>query len=173
MANIYEKLAVMNVLKDWGTDTQTALTLVTTAIDNINIADSPAFCAAVQSPTGAENLTLTATPIAVPRKLTLTSLADCSGVTFDFTGADQDGNAQTELSVTGPNIGTVATTKYWTSITIVAASGACTGISVGIGELHSDPVYAALLAARTFRTSGAGQIDLNNSIASIATEATA
>lgn len=98
--------------------------------------------AEAQTPAGAGNLTLTASPwtSATPRKITITSDGDDSGVTFTVTYKDENGDAQTSDAVTGPNAETVTVTKnaveVWaTEVSQIAISGAGTGnITVGISE---------------------------------------
>lgn len=66
-----------------------------------------------------------------PRQIAVTSDADDSGRTFTVTGTDPNGLAQTE-AITGPNTTTVESTKYFKTITSIAADDACAGnISVG------------------------------------------
>lgn len=65
------------------------------------------------------------------RQIAITSSADDSGRTFTITGTDPNGVAQTE-AITGPNTTTVESTKYFKTITSIAADAACAGnISVG------------------------------------------
>ncbi len=176
MANINEKLAVMNVLKDWAGDTNTAFSAVETEINNINIADNSAALAVQQSPAGAGDLTLVGSDPAVPRKVTLSSPDDCSSVTFDVIGTDENGDAHTEANVTGPTAGATVEAGddvYFSTITQISVSAACDNISAGIGEVHSDPIYAALQNAKSFKSSGVQSVDLSNSVASITAEATA
>lgn len=172
-ANNNEKLALINVLKDWAIDVSAGFTAIEADINKINVPDDMDSIAASQSPTGAESLTLTGSDPEVARKLNLYSPDDCSGVTFDITGTDINGDPQTETGVTGPNAGTVATEKFWKTVTDIAASGACTNISVGIGEIHVTPINKAYTDAKTFKTSGVPNVTLDNAVASISAEASA
>ena len=95
--------------------------------------ETPAAASAAAISTAAsvaENavMTLTASPFVTdaPRKITLTSVGNSSGISFTVVGLDQDGNAATE-SVTGANAGAVTSTGYWTSITSITAVGTPTG----------------------------------------------
>lgn len=98
-----------------------ALTLTTPATNALALS---------QTPGGAGALTLNGTltsggalSLATAHQLNVTSAANISAVTFTFTGTDADGFAQTEV-VTGPNIATVSTTKYYKTISSVTVSGA-------------------------------------------------
>lgn len=75
------------------------------------------------------------------RKLNVTSDGADSGVTFTFTGTDQDLKAQTEV-VTGPASTTVESTKYFKTVTSIVISGAGTGnITIGtVDELSSQTI---------------------------------
>ena len=65
------------------------------------------------------------------RQISITSSGNDSGRTFTVTGTDANGLTQTE-AVTGPNAGTVESTKYFKTITSISADAACAGnISVG------------------------------------------
>jgi len=118
------------------------------AVDSSFVADDPDGVCAAQTTGGAANLTLngaladsgainfyTAASLQ-PRKLTITGLAgnDNSGVTFTITGTDLSDVAQTE-AIAGPNGAvTVSSTKYFKTITQIAAGGAVTGnITAGSG----------------------------------------
>jgi len=76
----------------------------------------------------------------IARQLTLTSTGNISGVNFTFTGTDVTGAAQTEV-LAGPNNNTVATTKYYRTITTIAANGAVgTNTSAGTNGLFQTGV---------------------------------
>ena len=64
--------------------------------------------------------------LSTPRKITLTSVGNSSGISFTVVGLDQDGSAATE-SITGANAGVVTSTGYWSSITSITAVGTPTG----------------------------------------------
>ena len=118
------------------------------AVDSSFVADDTDGVCAAQTTGGAANLTLngaladggainfyTAASLQ-PRKLTITGLAgnNNSGVTFTITGTDSLDIAQTE-AIAGPNGAvTVSSTKYFKTITQIAAGGAVTGnITAGSG----------------------------------------
>jgi len=119
-----------------------------TAVDSSFVADDTDGVCAAQTTSGAANLTLngaladggainfyTAASLQ-PRKLTITGLAgnNNSGVTFTITGTNSLDVAQTE-AIAGPNGAvTVSSTKYFKTITQIAAGGAVTGnITAGSG----------------------------------------
>lgn len=93
-----------------------------------------------QTPAGAGNLTLTASPYTPPdsicRRVTITSDGDDSGVTFTITGSDENRDAQVSDPITGPNADTVMdSTNWWSEITQIEISGAGTGnITAGISD---------------------------------------
>lgn len=100
-------------------------------------ADPDGICAA-QTPAGAEALTLDGALVSggvatldYARQLAVVSDGNESGITFTVTGTDADGYAQTE-DITGPNITTVESTKYFKTVTSVTVDGAGAGnITVG------------------------------------------
>lgn len=64
--------------------------------------------------------------------VTLTSGGNDSGITFTVTGTNQDGHAMTE-TVTGANAGAAVTTKYFSTVSSITASGAVAGtLKVGV-----------------------------------------
>lgn len=66
-----------------------------------------------------------------PRQIAVTSSGNDSARTFTVTGTDPNGVAQTE-DISGPNAGSTESTKYFKTITSIAADDACAGnISVG------------------------------------------
>lgn len=67
------------------------------------------------------------------RRLNITSASNNSGITFTFAGTDPDGFAQSEV-LTGPNISTVETTKYFKTVASITTSGATVG-TVDIGTV--------------------------------------
>jgi len=103
-----------------------------------NLAAATASVAALQTTSGADNLTLAAAAgtgafhqTDQACLLTLTSAADISAVTFTVTGTDIAGNALTE-DITGPNANTVTGTKFFNTVTQIAVDGAVgTNTSVG------------------------------------------
>ena len=94
--------------------------------------------AALQTTSGAANLTLLAAAgtgafhdTDQACKLTITSAADISGVTFTVTGTDIAGNDLSE-AITGPNATTVTGSKFFNTVTQIATSGTVgTNTSVG------------------------------------------
>jgi len=74
-------------------------------------------------------MTLTANPYVTdaPRKITLTSVGNSSGISFTVVGLDETGAAATE-SITGATAGaTVTSTKYYSSVTSITAVGTPAG----------------------------------------------
>ena len=79
--------------------------------------------------------------------ITLYSSADNSGITFDITGTDGNGDAQTE-TLTGPNAGTVnSANRYLTVTSIVGSGGITTDIQAGI--LGTGTATGTVFAGRT------------------------
>ena len=67
------------------------------------------------------------------RQVIITSAGDDSGDTFTVTGTDEAGDAQTE-AITGADTGVATGSKYFTTITQIAASGASAGnVEAGTG----------------------------------------
>ena len=103
-----------------------------------NLSAATASVAALQTTSGADNLTLAAAAgtgafhqTDQACLLTLTSAANISAVTFTVTGTDIAGNALTE-DITGPNANTVTGTKFFNTVTQIAVDGAVgTNTSVG------------------------------------------
>jgi len=103
-----------------------------------SLAAATASVAALQTTSGADNLTLAAAAgtgafhqTDQACLLTLTSAANISAVTFTVTGTDIAGNALTE-DITGPNSNTVTGTKFFNTVTQIAVDGAVgTNTSVG------------------------------------------
>lgn len=102
-----------------------------------------AVVAASQTPSGAGAITIDGSSavggvvtFTTPQQLTITSTADISNRTFSFTGTDLDGNTISQTGITGPNNSTVATTKYFATVTAGTISGAAAGaITVGTNGL--------------------------------------
>jgi len=81
-------------------------------------------------------LTTFAVTDSLAHNVTLTSLANLSGITMTVTGLDADGQAQTE-AITGPNANTVAGSKFFSrldTITFGSTLGAST-MDVGIKDV--------------------------------------
>ena len=79
--------------------------------------------------------------------ITLTSSADNSGITFDITGTDGNGDAQTE-TVTGPDSTTVNSANKYLTVTSIIASGAIT-TQIQAGILGTGALTGSVFAGRT------------------------
>ncbi len=101
--------------------------------------DDDEYIAAEQSPAGSGDLTLTGDQPDVPRKIVINSPNDCSSITLDITGTDETGATQNDTGITGPNAGEVETTTYWSTVTQISVSGACSQISIGLST-YPDPL---------------------------------
>jgi len=103
-----------------------------------NAADDDAV-AEVQSPGEAGDLTLDGADVDagvatfdVPRKVTLTSDSDTSGVTVTVTGTDENGDVASE-ELTGPDTATVTTTGWFSTVTGISVDAAATNLKAGKG----------------------------------------
>lgn len=99
--------------------------------------------AASQTPSGAGNLTLTASPVVLdtPRQVLLTFAADETGHTFTITGYPSITASNTPISETiAGTAGTVASTRMYGQVTSIAisdaAAGAITAGTNGVGASH-------------------------------------
>tara|TARA_R110002153_G_scaffold41766_1_gene119033 strand:+ start:116 stop:2266 length:2151 start_codon:yes stop_codon:yes gene_type:complete len=148
-SNIY---ATGNVITGGTSDVSTAVTATPvvigwTTVTSDVIANDPDGVCAAQTTSGAANLVIngalhssntinfTTAASEQPRKVTIFSAGgDVSGITLTVTGTDYLGQALVEV-ITGPAANaTVTSTKYFNTITQIAASGAVTGdITVGSG----------------------------------------
>ena len=148
-SNIY---ATGNVITGGTSDVSTAVTATPvvigwTTVTSDVIANDPDGVCAAQTTGGAANLVIngalhssntinfTTAASEQPRKVTILSAGgDVSGITLTVTGTDYLGQALVEV-ITGPAANaTVTSTKYFNTITQIAASGAVTGnITVGSG----------------------------------------
>jgi len=79
--------------------------------------------------------------------ITLTSSADNSGITFDITGTDGNGDAQTE-TLTGPDTTTVSSANKYATVTSIVASGAIT-TQIQAGILGTGALTGIVFAGRT------------------------
>ena len=79
--------------------------------------------------------------------ITLTSSADNSGITFDITGTDGNGDAQTE-TVTGPDTATVSSANKYATVTSIVASGPIT-TQIQAGILGTGALTGIVFAGRT------------------------
>ena len=79
--------------------------------------------------------------------ITLTSSADNSGITFDITGTDGNGDAQTE-TLTGPNTTTVNSANKYATVTSIVASGPIT-TQIQAGILGTGALTGIVFAGRT------------------------
>lgn len=145
------ELAVMDIADLGGMATQDADAVAITGgdavLDRIGLkvganstkpsaADDDAI-AEEQSPGEAGDLTLDGADVSegavefdVPRKVTLTSGSDNSGVTVTLTGTDENGDAATE-DLTGPNAETVTSTGWFSTITAISVDAAGTNLKAG------------------------------------------
>lgn len=103
--------------------------------------------------TGAGPFTPTTTLVSdgLGHQVTIDSAANLSGITFTLTGLDADGLAQTE-AVTGPNATTVASAKYFSSLTSVSVSstlGANTA-DIGVKDDAVSPTFVLDYTANPF-----------------------
>ena len=83
----------------------------------------------------------------VTETITLTSSADNSGITFDITGTDGNGDAQTE-TVTGPDTATVSSANKYATVTSIVASGPIT-TQIQAGILGTGALTGIVFAGRT------------------------
>ena len=79
--------------------------------------------------------------------ITLTSSADNSGITFDITGTDGNGDAQTE-TLTGPDTTTVSSANKYATVTSIVASGPIT-TQIQAGILGTGALTGIVFAGRT------------------------
>ena len=79
--------------------------------------------------------------------ITLTSSADNSGITFDITGTDGNGAAQTE-TLTGPDTTTVSSANKYATVTSIVASGPIT-TQIQAGILGTGALTGIVFAGRT------------------------
>ena len=89
-------------------------------------------------------LTLTTSPYVpdFPRKITITSAGDDSGISFTVVGTDVDGDSQTE-SITGANAGTATGAVYFLTIASITAVGDPAGnASAGVNASAADVIFA-------------------------------
>jgi len=99
-----------------------------------------------------------------PRNVIITSAGDDSGDTFTVTGTDETGTAQTEV-ITGADTGVATGSKYFATVTQIAASGASAGnVEAGSGTAIAAPIFRGSLRLRNFyfvNTGSAGTISFN------------
>ena len=99
-----------------------------------------------------------------PRNVIITSAGDDSGDTFTVTGTDETGAAQTE-DITGADTGVATGSKYFATVTQIAASGASAGnVEAGSGTAIAAPIFKGSLRLRNFyvvNTGSAGTISFN------------
>lgn len=94
-----------------------------------------------QTPGGAGNLTLTASPYVqdTPREVLITTTADETAKTFTIKGTDWAGSPISEV-ITGVNNSTVASVLSYATVTSIAVSAALAGaITVGTNGVASSP----------------------------------
>ena len=76
------------------------------------------------------------------RIVTILSAGDDSGISFTVTGTDVNGDSQTE-SITGANAGTATGSKYFKTVTQIAAVGNPAGnVSAGVNASAGDVIFA-------------------------------
>ena len=96
------------------------------------------------------------------RVVTILSAGDDSGISFTVTGTDVNGDSQTE-SITGANAGTATGSKYFKTVTAIAAVGDPAGdVSAGINNSAADVIFAGrtrLKGAYIVNSGTAGTID--------------
>ena len=106
-----------------------------------------ASAVAISTAAGVANnaaLTLTASPYVTdfPRKITITSAGDDSGISFTVVGLNESGTAITE-TVTGANSGVATSANYYSSVTSITAVGDPAG-NVSAGTAND--VFATIFA---------------------------
>tara|TARA_R100001369_G_scaffold88763_1_gene125729 strand:+ start:79 stop:669 length:591 start_codon:yes stop_codon:yes gene_type:complete len=106
-----------------------------------------ASATAISTAAGVANnaaLVLTASPYVTdfPRKITITSAGNDSGITFTVVGLNESGTAVTE-TVTGINAGVATSANYYSSVTSITAVGDPAG-NVSAGT--ANPVFATIFA---------------------------
>ena len=97
--------------------------------------------ASSQAVAGAGNLTLDGSAtsggtasFSTGQRVSISSAGDDRGIAFTVTGTDMFGRAQTE-TITGANVGASTGSKYFSTITQIAASGAAAGnVDVGTAD---------------------------------------
>lgn len=93
---------------------------------DLDDADNDGICAS-QTPGAAGNLTLDGAiggTLDYARIICIYSAGNLSGLTFNIYGTDENDAYQEELSITGPNNSTVASTKFFKTVTRISISGA-------------------------------------------------
>lgn len=106
-----------------------------------------ASAVAISTAAGVANnaaLTLTASPYVTdfPRKITITSAGDDSGISFTVVGLNESGTAVTE-TVTGVDSGVATSANYYSSVTSITAVGDPAG-NVSAGTANN--VFATIFA---------------------------
>lgn len=94
-----------------------------------------------QTPGGAGNLTLTASPVVLDaqRKVLITTTDDETGITFTITGTDESGNTISEV-VTGVDNSTVSSVLDYKTVSQIAVSGAAAdALTVGTSGVGASP----------------------------------
>ena len=124
-----------------------------------SLSASTTSIAAAQTLGGAGNMTLAAAAgtgafhqTDQACKVTLTSTGNISSVTFTVTGTDIAGNTLTE-DITGPNNNTVTGTKFFNTVTQIAADGAV-GTNTSAGNAAGTTGGQAVLTAGRTRVRG-------------------
>tara|TARA_R100001530_G_scaffold117642_1_gene84788 strand:- start:318 stop:917 length:600 start_codon:yes stop_codon:yes gene_type:complete len=127
-------------------------------------AASTTSVAAAQTLGGAGNMTLAGTAATfngtnTAAKVSLTSSGNISGVTFTITGTDANGDSQTD-SLSGPNANTVYSTKFFGTVTQIAAGGAVgTNTSAGNSHHAAGAIFSGATRVRGAQITTGGTID--------------
>ncbi len=99
------------------------------------VSASTTAIAAVQSPSGAGNMTLTGSAVNdgsnMSTTVTLTSANNNAAVSFTVTGTDASGNAVSETIGTGPNANTVTGSTKFLTVTQISHAATISAVSAG------------------------------------------
>ena len=99
------------------------------------------------------------------RVVTILSAGDDSGISLTVTGPDVSGDSQPE-SITGANAGTATGSKYFKTVTAIAAVGDPAGnVSAGINNSAADVIFAGrirLKGAYIVNDAAAGTVEFND-----------
>lgn len=105
---------------------------------DLDALDRDGICAA-QTPSGASNLTLNGAlgaTLDYARIIGIYSGGDVSNRTFTINGTNANGETISQASITGPNAGTVVSSKLFKTITSIAISGAAAA-AVEVGNVQT------------------------------------
>ena len=127
-------------------------------------AASTTSVAAAQTLGGAGDMTLAGTAATfngtnTAALVTLTSTGNISGVTFTVTGTDINGDSQSE-AVTGPNNETVFSSKFFLTVTQIAASGAVgTNTSAGNAQHAVGVIFSGATRVKGAQITTGGTVE--------------